>query len=192
MRKITLSRNTKETQIEIALNLDGQRNIAIDTKVPFLDHMLSLMAFHGDFDLKINAQGDIEVDDHHTVEDIGLLLGDCLNQIITKNKGLKRYSEITLPMDESLARVVIDLSNRPYLGYRVPLIRERIGSMETQNIKEFFKALSANARMTLHIDLLFGENEHHKIEAIFKAFGKALSEALVIAGDAVNSSKGVL
>ena len=192
MRETKLNRNTKETQIQLYLNIDGTRQIDVDTKIPFFDHMLTLMAFHGNFDLNIQCDGDIDVDDHHTIEDVGLVLGDAIKEIINTKKGLRRYSSIFLPMDESLTRIVLDISNRPYLGYRMRLNREKVGTMDTQNVQEFFKALIANARLTLHIDLLYGENDHHKIEAVFKAFGKALKEATTIEGKSVNSSKGVL
>ncbi len=192
MRETKLNRNTKETQIQLYLNIDGTRQIDVDTKIPFFDHMLTLMAFHGNFDLNIQCDGDIDVDDHHTIEDVGLVLGDAIKEIINTKKGLRRYSSIFMPMDESLTRIVLDISNRPYLGYRMRLNREKVGTMDTQNVQEFFKALIANARLTLHIDLLYGENDHHKIEAVFKAFGKALKEATTIEGKSVNSSKGVL
>ena len=192
MRQITLNRKTKETAIELFINLDGNRVIEINTGIPFFDHMLTLFAFHGNFDLKINCTGDIEVDDHHTIEDIGLVLGDALSALLKDKSGIRRYASTYIPMDESLARVVIDISNRPTLIYKATLDRQRLGTMDTQNVKEFLKAFVSNARLTLHAEVLYGENDHHKVEALFKAFGRTLKSALTIESDTLPSSKGVL
>ncbi len=192
MRKIELHRKTNETEIWLTLNLDGNRDIEINTGVGFFDHMLTLFAFHGGFDLNIRCSGDIDVDDHHTVEDVGIVLGDALQQLLTDKTGLRRYGFIYIPMDESLSRVVIDLSGRPTLVYNVLITRQTLGNMDTQNVKEFLKAFVNNARITLHAEVLYGENDHHKVEAVFKAFGQALKSAVKIESDRVLSSKGVL
>ena len=192
MRKVTLKRKTNETSIELTLNLDGNQIIDIDTKIPFFDHMLTLFAFHGQFDLTIVCDGDIEVDDHHTVEDVGLVLGKAITQALGDKAGMTRYGYSLLPMDESLARVVIDISNRPVLVYRNAISREKLGTMDSQNVKEFFKSVVASAQLTLHTEVLYGENDHHKVEALFKAFGRALNEATTITGKSVMSTKGVL
>ncbi len=192
MRKATIERRTNETDIQLTLNLDGNQNISVNTKVPFFDHMLTLFAFHGKFDLNITCDGDIEVDDHHTVEDVGLVLGAALYKALGDKVGIYRYGASLLPMDESLARVVIDINNRPVLVYRNPLTRERLGTMDTQNVQEFFKSVVTASKITLHAEVLYGDNEHHRVEALFKAFGKALRQATHVEGDIVMSTKGVL
>ena len=192
MRKIELRRKTKETDIKLALNLDGNRTIDVNTGVAFFDHMLTLFAFHGGFDLEIACVGDLDVDDHHTVEDVGLVLGEALNKLLADKVGVRRYGFAYVPMDESLARVVLDLSNRPTLVYRAALDRQKLGQMDTQNVKEFLRAFVNTARITLHAEVLYGENAHHKVEAIFKALGRALRSATTIDDGAVPSSKGVL
>ena len=192
MRKGIVIRNTLETKIKVEINLDGTGEAKIDTGVGFLDHMLTLMAFHGKFDLTILAKGDLCVDDHHTIEDIGICLGEAFKEAIGDRRGIRRYSTVYIPMDESLAYTSIDISNRPYLVFNVNFSYEKIGSMSTQMFKEFFRAFVNESRITLHINLLYGENDHHKIEAVFKSFTRALKEGSEIISKEVSSSKGVL
>lgn len=192
-RKASIARKTGETDIELELVLDGSGTCDVKTGVPFLDHMLTLFAVHGFFDISLRADGDTEVDDHHTVEDIGICLGRVLADALADKGGIARYGSCYLPMDETLARVVIDISNRPYLHYGVLVAEQKIGSFDTALVKEFFRAVSQHAGLTLHIDLLHGENGHHIIEAIFKGFGRALSMAVArIRLDGPLSSKGCL
>ena len=192
MRKGIVIRNTLETKIKVEINLDGSGEAKIDTGVGFLDHMLTLMAFHGKFDLTISAKGDLCVDDHHTIEDIGICLGEAFKEAIGDRRGIRRYSTVYIPMDESLAYTSIDISNRPYLVFNVNFSDEKIGNMSTQMFKEFFRAFINESRITLHINLLYGENDHHKIEAVFKSFARALKEGSEIISKEVSSSKGVL
>ena len=192
MRKGIVIRNTLETKIKVEINLDGSGEAKIDTGVGFLDHMLTLMAFHGKFDLTILAKGDLCVDDHHTIEDIGICLGEAFKEAIGDRRGIRRYSTVYIPMDESLAYTSIDISNRPYLVFNVNFSDEKIGNMSTQLFKEFFRAFVNESRITLHINLLYGENDHHKIEAVFKSFARALKEGSAIISKDVSSSKGVL
>lgn len=192
MRNAKIERKTTETDILVELNLDGSGISEITTGIGFFDHMLNLFAFHGSFDLKIQCVGDIYIDDHHTVEDVGIALGQAFNKAMGDKKGIKRYSNISLPMDECLCSVALDISNRPYLVYNLDFQREKIGEMDTQNFKEFFRAFTNEARVTLHINLNYGDNDHHKIEAAFKAFSKVLKEGVKIESDNVSSSKGVL
>lgn len=192
MRKGIVIRNTLETKIKVEINLDGSGEVKIDTGVGFLDHMLTLMAFHGKFDLTILAKGDLCVDDHHTIEDIGICLGEAFKESIGDRRGIRRYSTVYIPMDESLAYTSIDISNRPYLVFNVDFTAEKIGNMSTQMFKEFFRAFVNESRITLHINLLYGENDHHKIEAVFKSFARALKEGSEIISKEVSSSKGVL
>ena len=192
MRSYKVERNTLETQILVEINLDGTGKADIDTGVGFFDHMLTLMAFHGKFDMKVKCNGDTYVDDHHTIEDIGIALGECVKQALGDKRGIRRYSTVFIPMDEALARTSIDVSNRPFLVVNADFTDERVGNMTTQMVKEFFRAFVNESRVTLHINLLYGENDHHKIEAIFKSFARALKEGIEIISDEVASSKGVL
>lgn len=192
MRKGIVIRNTLETKIKVEINLDGSGEAKIDTGVGFLDHMLTLMAFHGKFDLTILAKGDLCVDDHHTIEDIGICLGEAFKEAIGDRRGIRRYSTVYIPMDESLAYTSVDISNRPYLVFNVNFSDEKIGNMSTQMFKEFFRAFVNESRITLHINLLYGENDHHKIESVFKSFARALKEGSEIISKEVSSSKGVL
>ena len=192
MRSYKVERNTLETQILVEINLDGTGKADIDTGVGFFDHMLTLMAFHGKFDMKVKCNGDTYVDDHHTIEDIGIALGECVKQALGDKRGIRRYSTVFVPMDEALARTSIDVSNRPFLVFNADFTDERVGNMTTQMVKEFFRAFVNESRVTLHINLLYGENDHHKIEAIFKSFARALKEGIEIISDEVASSKGVL
>jgi imidazoleglycerol-phosphate dehydratase len=172
-----VQRKTRETDILVELKLDGAGVNQIDTDVSFLSHMLTLFSVHSLCDLKVIAHGDMDVDDHHTVEDIGICLGEAIKMALGDKEGIKRYGEATVPMDEALARVVIDISNRPYLVYAVNVPVEKLGVLTTENIKEFFQAVTNRAGITIHIDLLRGENSHHIIEAVFKAFARAFRSA---------------
>jgi imidazoleglycerol-phosphate dehydratase len=177
-RKVTIERKTAETDIRLILNLDGTGLSLINTGIPFLDHMLSLMTAHGFMDLEMTADGDIEIDDHHTIEDIGICLGTALKKALGDKKGIRRYGEATVPMDEAMARVVMDISNRPFLAYRVSTEFSFTGHFDIKLIKEFFRAVVNHSGITLHIDLFSGEDAHHIAESIFKAFGRALDEAV--------------
>ncbi|SDP73722.1 imidazoleglycerol-phosphate dehydratase HisB [Desulforhopalus singaporensis] len=192
-RKSVISRKTNETEIYMSLVLDGTGKYQVKTGVGFLDHMLTLFSVHGFFDFEIDATGDTEVDDHHTVEDIGICLGQAFAEAIGDKKGIARYGHCYLPMDETLVRVVVDISNRPYLHYNVPVVEQKLGSFDTMLVKEFFRAVSHHAGITLHIDLLHGENGHHIIEAVFKAFARVMNSATSPLGiEGVLSSKGCL
>ncbi len=176
-RSAHVSRHTRETRIELELNLDGSGRSEIATGIGFLDHMLDLLAKHGFFDLKVEIKGDLEVDAHHTVEDLGLVLGDAINRALGDRAGIRRYGSMLLPMDETLAEVVLDLSNRPYLVYHVEAPAPYIRELDVQLFHEFFQALAVKAGMNLHINLRYSEEVHHAFEAIFKAFARALAVA---------------
>ncbi|NLV16378.1 MAG: imidazoleglycerol-phosphate dehydratase HisB [Syntrophomonadaceae bacterium] len=193
-RVAEIRRKTSETEIVLNLELDGTGNSQIDIEVPFLSHMLVLLAAHSLCDLRIWARGDTQIDDHHTVEDIGICLGQALKECLGEKRGINRYGSALIPMDEALARVVMDLSGRPYLDFNVPMPMEAVGSFSTELVEEFFRAMANNSGMTIHIDLLKGSNTHHIIEAIFKSFARALSEAIAYEPriQGVWSSKGRL
>jgi imidazoleglycerol-phosphate dehydratase len=195
MRTADVTRNTKETQIRVAINLDGTGRQTIDTGVPFLDHMLDQIARHGLIDLDIKATGDLHIDAHHTVEDVGITLGQALSEAWGDKRGLRRYGHAYVPLDEALSRVVIDLSGRPGLIFDVPFTRARVGDFDVDLSREFFQGLVNHALMTLHIDNLRGGNAHHQCETVFKAFGRALRIAAELdprqAGE-IPSTKGVL
>ncbi len=193
-RSAKVTRATKETNIKLELTIEGKGASAITTGIPFMDHMLTLMTVHGFFDLTMDARGDIEIDDHHTVEDIGIVLGDAFSKALGNRKGITRYGRGLVPMDEALASVVMDFSNRPYLVYHVNLRRETTGRFDTQLIQEFFRAFANRSGATLHINVMYGENTHHIIEAVFKAFGQALDEATILDSriSEVRSTKGIL
>jgi imidazoleglycerol-phosphate dehydratase len=194
-RTSQVKRSTKETEIEVSLDLDGQGKSEVDTAIPFLDHMLSQLSRHGYFDLKLKAKGDIQIDYHHTVEDVGIVLGKAFAEALGEKRGIKRYGSALVPMDEALARVVIDISNRPMLSYRVPLKKRTTGTFDVGLIKEFFYALVTNAGITTHIDLISGEDPHHISEAIFKAFARSMDQATAVEdriADRVPSTKGLL
>ncbi|MCX8145913.1 MAG: imidazoleglycerol-phosphate dehydratase HisB [Azovibrio sp.] len=195
MRQAEISRNTLETQVKVRLDLDGTGQGRFATGVPFLDHMLDQIARHGLIDLEIEAQGDLHIDAHHTVEDIGITLGQALAKALGDKKGLTRYGHAYVPLDEALSRVVVDLSGRPGLCMDVAFTRARLGDLDTQLIPEFFQGLVNHAGITLHIDNLKGRNAHHQAETIFKAFGRALKMAVTpdarMAG-VMPSTKGVL
>ncbi|MFE8696557.1 imidazoleglycerol-phosphate dehydratase HisB [Cytobacillus sp. FJAT-53684] len=189
-----ITRKTNETNIQLSLNLDGEGQSRLDTGVPFLTHMLDLFAKHGQFDLTVQANGDIEVDDHHTTEDIGICLGHVLKEALGDKKGIKRYGNAFVPMDEALAQVVVDLSNRPHLEFRAELLSEKVGTFDTELVHEFLWKLALEARMNLHVIVHYGKNTHHIIEAIFKALARALDEATTIDPriKGVPSTKGML
>ena len=178
IREAKVSRKTSETQIEIGINLDGSGKSSIDTGIGFFDHMLNSFARHGMFDLDVKVKGDLYVDCHHTIEDTGIVLGEAIKKALGDKKGIKRFGYFILPMDETLVLSAVDLSGRPYLNFHLPLTVERVGTFDTEMVKEFFYAVSYSCGMNLHIKLLDGLNNHHIIEAAFKAFAKALDEAV--------------
>ncbi len=180
MRSAKVNRKTLETVIGVELNLDGSGKVKLDTGLPFLEHMLDQIARHGLLDLDINAKGDLNVDGHHTVEDIGITLGQAFNQAIGDKKGLRRYGHAYVPLDEALSRVVLDISGRPGLVFNAEFTRSNVGEFEVDLIREFFQGFVNHALVTLHIDNLAGDNAHHQAETIFKAFGRALRMALEI------------
>jgi imidazoleglycerol-phosphate dehydratase len=193
-RTADIERETKETHIRVSLKLDGQGQAEISSGIPFFDHMLTLFTVHGFFDLCLHAKGDLDVDFHHTVEDVGLVIGQAVAEALGDRKGIRRYGHAVTPMDDAIAAVTVDLSNRPFLVYNAPQAVVSETGLSPSLAKEFFRALVNRAGMNLHINVPYGENEHHVIESIFKAFGRALDEASTfdvrIAG--VRSSKGVL
>lgn len=194
-RTAQVTRNTSETQVTIALNLDGTGKANLNSGVPFLDHMLDQIARHGLIDLDVTATGDTHIDDHHTVEDVGITLGQAIAQAIGDKRGLTRYGHSYVPLDEALSRVVIDFSGRPGLEFHVPFTRARVGSFDLDLSIEFFRGFVNHAGVSLHIDNLRGLNAHHQIETVFKAFGRALRMALTIdprAPEAIASTKGSL
>ena len=193
-RAADIQRKTAETAISLSLTVDGSGTTSISTGVGFLDHMLTLFCVHGSFDLSIEANGDLDVDDHHTVEDIGICLGQAFFNALGDKGGINRYGFSYVPMDETLARVVVDFSNRPYLHYGVDLADQKVGTFDTILAKEFMRALALHGGLTLHVDLIHGENAHHIIEAAFKALGRAVNEATTKreGTTAVLSSKGSL
>lgn len=188
------TRDTTETSISMELNLDGTGSAKIATGIPFFDHMLTLFSVHGFFDLTLKAQGDLEVDFHHTVEDVGLVMGDLLQDALGDRKGIRRYGHSVTPMDEALADVAIDLSNRPFLVYNVPSIKAVCSGFDLQLAGEFLRAFATRGGITLHVNVVYGENEHHIIESVFKAMGRALHEAVSIDAriTGVRSSKGCI
>jgi len=193
-RTSTIKRKTGETNISLSLNIDGKGKSSIKTGIPFFDHMLTLFAKHGMFDLKISAKGDIEVDYHHTVEDVGICLGQAFKKALGEKAGIVRYGESKVPMDEALAEVVIDISGRPHLTYHVPIKKTKFIDFDVEVVKEFFEAFVLNAGITIHVNLIRGNNMHHIIEAIFKAFAVTLSKACEISPrkKGVPSTKGIL
>jgi len=193
-RKVTISRKTSETDVTVTLNLDGSGQSNVQTGVPFLDHMLTLFAKHGLFDLDVSCKGDLGIDAHHSVEDIGICLGQALEKAFGDKQGLVRFAHAYFPMDESLVRVALDLSGRSYLVYNVRVERERVGELESDLMEEFWKAVVTHARMNLHIELLYGRNTHHIFEAVFKAAARALCLATRTDSriQGVPSTKGVL
>ncbi|MGO4888849.1 imidazoleglycerol-phosphate dehydratase HisB [Anaerobacillus sp. MEB173] len=193
-RRASLERNTNETQIQLEFAVDGEGKSNLDTGVPFLSHMLDLFTKHGHFDLTVNANGDTEIDDHHTTEDIGICLGHALREALGDKKGIKRYGNAFVPMDEALAQVAVDLSNRPHLEFRAEFPAQRVGTFDVELVHEFLWKLALEARMNLHVIVHYGHNTHHMIEAVFKALGRALDEATTIDArvKGVPSTKGML
>jgi imidazoleglycerol-phosphate dehydratase len=195
MRQVEVIRNTSETQIKIALDLDGTGQAQLNSGVPFLDHMLDQIARHGMIDLAVTANGDTHIDDHHTVEDVGITLGQAIAKAIGDKKGITRYGHSYVPLDETLSRVVVDFSGRPGLEFHVPFTRARVGDFDVDLTIEFFRGCVNHAGVTLHIDNLRGINAHHQVETVFKAFGRALRMALELdprASGVVPSTKGSL
>ena len=185
MRQSQITRNTSETQISVSLNLDGTGKAELDTGVPFLDHMLDQVARHGMLDLKISAKGDLHIDAHHTVEDIGITLGQAFAQAVGNKKGLRRYGHAFVPLDEALSRVVVDLSGRPGMRFNILFVRARIGEFDVDLVNEFFQGFVNHAMVTLHVENLSGDNAHHQAETAFKAFGRALRMAIELDSRAI-------
>lgn len=195
MRKSAIERNTKETRIRIELDLDGTGVYDVSTGVGFLDHMLEQLSRHSLIDLKVKAEGDLHIDAHHTTEDVGIAIGEAVTKALGDRKGITRYGSALIPMDETLTRVALDLSNRPYLIWKVKFDRPKLGDMDTELFKEWFQAFAQSAGVTLHVETLYGENNHHIVESCFKALARALRQAIEIdprKADAVPSTKGVL
>jgi imidazoleglycerol-phosphate dehydratase len=194
VRQAVISRTTNETDIHIELTIDGEGKAALETGVPFLTHMLDLFTKHGQFDLQVKAKGDIDIDDHHTTEDIGICLGQALREALGDKKGIKRYGNAFVPMDEALAQVVVDLSNRPHFEFRGEFPSQKVGTFDVELVHEFLWKLALEARMNLHVIVHYGRNTHHMIEAVFKALGRALDEATMIDPrvKGVPSTKGML
>ena len=194
-RKAKIQRKTKETNISVEVNLDGKGKYQIKTKIGFLDHMLEQLAKHSLIDMKINAKGDTHIDLHHTTEDTGIAIGEAIKKAAGNRKGIKRYATTNIPMDETLTRVSLDISNRPYLIWNVDLKVEKLGEMDTELFKEWFQALAQSAGITLHVENIYGENSHHKIESCFKALARSLKEALEIdkrIKNSIPSTKGTI
>jgi len=177
-RQASITRTTKETDIRLSLNLDGTGNAKLNSSIPFLDHMLEQIARHGLIDLSVDAKGDREIDDHHTVEDIGICLGEALHDALGDKSGIYRYGHAFVPLDEALSRVVLDMSGRPGLEYHIDFPKDRVGDFDIDLFKEFFQAVCNHGKITLHIDSIRGANNHHIIETVFKAFGRALRMAV--------------
>jgi len=194
-RKAKINRKTKETNIVVETNLDGKGSYKIDTKIGFLNHMLEQLSKHSLIDLKILAKGDTHIDLHHTTEDTGIAIGECIKKALGSSKGIKRYAHAVIPMDETLTRVTMDVSNRPYLIWKVKLKVEKLGEMDTELFKEWFQAFSQSAGITLHVENVYGDNSHHIIESCFKGLARSLREAIEIdkrIKNKVPSTKGVL
>lgn len=193
-RKVEVRRKTKETEILLRLDLDGSGGYSVNTGIPFFDHMLNLFTYHSSVDLSIEAKGDIKVDFHHTVEDVGISLGEGIRKALGEAKGIRRYGMAIIPMDETLASVALDISMRPCLVFNMKFKRSKIGTFDLELVEEFFKALCNHGRITLHINLLYGRNTHHMVEAVFKGFGRALREAISFdeRSSKIPSTKGIL
>ena len=195
MRKASINRNTKETSIKVDINLDGIGKASIVTGIGFLDHMMEQIARHSLIDIDLKAKGDLHIDLHHTTEDSGIAFGEALKKALGDKKGIKRYASATIPMDETLSRVSLDLSNRPYLVWNVKLAVEKLGEMDTELFKEWFHAFSQSAGITLHVENIYGDNSHHKIESCYKGLARALKEAVQVDSRAENiipSTKGTI
>ncbi len=194
-RRATVKRATKETQIEATVNLDGTGVYDVDTGIGFLDHMMEQLSRHSLIDIHLRAKGDLHIDFHHTTEDVGIALGEAVSKALGDRKGIVRYGEATIPMDETLTRVALDASNRPYLIWKVNFTRPKLGDMDTELFKEWFQAFAQNAGLTLHVENLYGENNHHIVESSFKALARSLRASIAIdprKADAIPSTKGVL
>ncbi len=195
MRRASVRRQTKETAIEVEIDLDGIGTADIETGIGFFDHMLDQVARHGLLDLKVRAKGDLHIDMHHTVEDTGIALGQAIHQALGDKRGITRYADVHLPMDETLTRVALDFSGRPFLVFRTSFSRPKIGDFDTELVREFFQALAMQAQMTLHVETLYGDNNHHIAESCFKGLARALRSAISIderSRDRVPSTKGSL
>ena len=195
MRKASLRRTTKETDVEVAVDLDGTGATAISTGIGFLDHMLDLLARHSRIDLSVKARGDLHIDHHHTTEDVGIALGQAVKQALADMKGITRYADVHVPMDEALTRVAIDVSGRPFLVFKAEFVRDKVGAFDTELVEEWFRAFATNAGITLHVETLYGTNDHHIAESCFKGLARALRSALTIdprAAGEVPSTKGRL
>ena len=195
MRKAAVKRKTKETDVAVEIDLDGSGASSISTGIGFFDHMLDLLARHSRIDMRIEAKGDLHIDHHHTTEDVGIALGQAVRQALGDMKGITRYASVHMPMDETLTRVALDASNRPYLIWKVNFSKPKLGEMDTELFKEWFQAFAQNAGLTLHIENLYGENNHHIVESCFKGLARALRQAIEIdprKSDAVPSTKGTL
>ncbi len=194
-RRASVERNTKETQIKISIDLDGSGAASLNSGVPFLDHMLDQVARHGLIDIDLHCEGDTHIDDHHSVEDIGIALGMAMDEALGERRGIFRYGHAYVPLDESLSRVVIDFSGRPGLFFHAEFTRDKVGAFDVDLASEFFQGFANHARATVHADVLRGTNDHHKIETLFKALGRALRAAISVderMGDALPSTKGAL
>lgn len=191
MRTSAIKRDTKETQISLKLNLDGGK-VTVDTGIGFFDHMLTALAFYAGFGLEVQAKGDLEVDGHHTVEDVGIVLGQAFAAALKDNRGIARFGTAYVPMDEALCRTVLDISNRPYLVFDAEMPQGMIGAYDSCLTEEFMRAFAMNSGITLHMNALYGKNAHHITEALFKSLGLALKQAIKVEGDRVVSTKGVL
>ena len=195
MREAKVARKTTETDIEVSLNLDGTGKYDIDTGIGFLDHMLESLSRHSLIDLNVRAKGDLHIDFHHTTEDTGIAIGDAVHKALGDRRGIRRYASAMIPMDETLSRVSIDVSDRPYLIWKVDFTKPKLGEMDTELFKEWFQAFAQNARFTLHVENIYGENNHHIVESCFKALARALRDATETdprAADSIPSTKGTL
>jgi imidazoleglycerol-phosphate dehydratase len=195
MRKGSAKRSTKETEVEVAIDLDGAGAASISTGIGFLDHMLDLLARHSCIDLTVKAKGDLHIDHHHTTEDVGIALGQAVKQALGDMKGITRYADVHVPMDEALTRVAIDISGRPLLVFKAEFVRDKVGSFDTELVQEWFQAFAMNSGVTLHVETLYGTNDHHIAESCFKGLARALRAAVAIdprAGNEVPSTKGSL
>jgi len=195
MRKATVKRKTKETDVEIAIDLDGAGKSSIETGIGFLDHMLDLLSRHSRIDMTVKAKGDLHIDQHHTTEDVGIALGQAVKQALGDMKGITRYADVNVPMDEALTRVAVDISGRPFLVFKADFVRDKVGEFDTALVQEWFQAFATNAGITLHAQCLYGTNDHHIAESCFKGLARALRAAVTIdprAKDEVPSTKGSL
>ena len=195
MRKAAVKRKTKETDVEVEVDLDGSGRASVATGIGFLDHMLDLLARHSRIDITVKAKGDLHIDHHHTTEDVGIALGQAVRQALGDMKGITRYADVHVPMDEALTRVAIDISGRPFLVFKAEFVRDKVGEFDTELVQEWFQAFAMNAGITLHAQVLYGTNDHHIAESCFKALARALRTAVAIdprARDEVPSTKGSL